>query len=91
MNNRTQQRFDKSISEAVAVTHAVKERESAAFVARKKRRYEQQIPRIKEMIERGATRSGRVFSKDEIKELRAMLEFREVIVGTSTQEPTEAA
>ena len=88
MNNRIQQRFDKSIREAVETTHAVKERESAAYLEKKKRRYEQEIPRIKELIERGATKSGRVLSKDEIKELRSMLKHREALVGTCAQEPT---
>jgi phosphoglycerate-specific signal transduction histidine kinase len=80
MNNKIQQRFDKSIREAVATTHAVKERESAAYVERKIRRYEQEIPRIRALIERGATRSGRVLSKAEIKELRDMLKHKEAVV-----------
>lgn len=80
MNNRIQQRFDKSIREAVETTHAVKERESAAYVEQKLRRYEQEIPRIKALIERGATRSGRVLSNAEIQELRDMLKHKETAV-----------
>ncbi len=80
MNNRIQQRFDKSIREAVATTHAVKERESAAYIEKKKRRYALEIPRIEALIERGATNSGRVLTKAEIKELRSMLKHRQQLV-----------
>ena len=82
MNNRTQQRFDKSIREAVETTRAAKALESAAKTAAKKRRYALEIPRIEALIERGATTSGRVLTKPEINDLRDMLDFRKKVVGT---------
>ncbi len=81
MNNKIQQRFDRSIREAVELTHAVKERESAAYIEKKKRRYLAEIPRIEALIERGATKNGRVLTNDEIEELKSMLKFRKGIVG----------
>ena len=82
MNNRIQQRFDKSIREAVATTKAAEERKARAYQAKVCARYKQEIPRLEALIERGATMSGRVLTKQELKELREMLDHRKQIVGT---------
>ena len=82
MNNRTQQRFDRSIRDAVSTTEAVKEREAAAYLEKKRRRYAKEIIQIEALLQRGSTKSGRVLAKKEMKELREMLEFRKQFVGT---------
>lgn len=80
MNNRTQQRFDKSIREAVATTQAVKDRESAAGFRKRQERAQLEIPRIEKLIAEGKTRSGEALSKDDIKELRTMLDHRQKLI-----------
>lgn len=81
MNNRTQQRFDKSIREAIAVTEAAKAAESAAGLERRKARARLEIPRIEKLIADGKTKSGAALSKADIKELRAMLDHRQKLIS----------
>lgn len=81
MNNRTQQRFDKSIREAVATTEAVKASESAAGLKRRQAKALREIPRIEKLIADGKTASGAPLSKDDIKELRAMLDHRQKLLS----------
>ena len=81
MYNRTQQRFDKSIREAVAVTESVKDAESAAGLMRRQERARREIPRIEKLIADGRTSSGAILSKTDIKELGAMLDHRQKLIG----------
>lgn len=81
MNNRTQQRFDKSIRAAVVKTGATKAQESAEGLKRRQARARLEIPRIEKLISDGKTKSGAVLSKADIKELRAMLDHRQKLVS----------
>lgn len=81
MYNKVQQKFDKSIREAVEATAAAKERESAIGLEKRKRRAALEIPRIEKLIADGKTRSGTPLSKDQIKELREMLEHRQKLIS----------
>lgn len=81
MNNRIQQRFDKSIREAVATTEAVKAADSASGMRRRQERAKREIPRIEKLIAEGKTSSGAVLSKAEVKELKAMLDHRQKLIS----------
>ena len=81
MNNRTQQRFDKSIREAVTATEVVAARESVAGLRKRQVRARLEIPRIEKLIADGKTKSGAALSKADIKELRAMLDHRQKLIS----------
>lgn len=81
MNNRTQQRFDKSIREAVASVENARERESAISLERRRKRAALEIPRIEKLISDGKTSNGSLLSKADIKELRSMLKHRQMLIS----------
>lgn len=80
-NNRTQQRFDKSIRDAVAASNEAKERASMEGLKRRQHRARLEIPRIEKLIADGKTSSGAVLSKADIKELRVMLDHRQKLIS----------
>ena len=81
MNNRTQQRLDKSIREAVSASDRAQKAESAAGLKRRQHKARLQIPRIEKLIADGKTSSGAVLSKADIKELKAMLDHRQKLIS----------
>lgn len=87
-NNRVQQRFDKSIRQAVATTASVKAAESAGAIRKRQDRARREIPHIEKLISEGKTSSGAVLSKADIKELRAMLDHRQKLISVEVP-PTD--
>lgn len=73
-NNRVQQRFDRSIRDAVEETRAAAEVRSAGRAAARKEKIRAQVPVIERMLERGRTSSGAELAPEQLAELRTMLE-----------------
>lgn len=84
MNNRIQQRFDRSIREAVAETKRVQERERQARMQRHIEQAAKMIPAVEKMLATGMAR-GVALTAEQIATLRDMLKQKKQIVGTYEQ------